>query len=143
MNQIKKTNEHPYTHYTANNYLQIPNYENKIPFSKTPELSLTNKFKTKHSELLINIPKKDIIETTNKLTDPLIDIREIQSAPLSNYKGSRKKRYSSSWDLLSSQEDINTLLEEDSQKMKNLSNNMKNHQLKFRNTSANEYAKIG
>jgi hypothetical protein len=78
-------------------------------------------------------PNPDVAETANKDARHLLYTNnhkspEIESANqprlLSNYKGSRKRR-PTSWEQLSTQEDINTLLDEDLRKIEELSKEMK------------------
>jgi len=78
-------------------------------------------------------PNLDVAETANKDARHLLYTNnhkspEIESANqprlLSNYKGSRKRR-PTSWEQLSTQEDINTLLDEDLRKIEELSKEMK------------------
>lgn len=78
-------------------------------------------------------PNPDVAETANKDARHLLYTNnhkspEIESANqprlLSNYKGSRKRR-PTSWEKLSTQEDTNTLLDEDLRKIEELSNEMK------------------
>ena len=75
----------------------------------------------------------DVAETANKDAHHLLYTNnhkspDIESANqprlLSNYKGSRKRR-PTSWEQLSTQEDTNTLLDEDLRKLEELSNEMK------------------
>lgn len=80
-----------------------------------------------------NPDSRDIAETPNKDAHHLQYTNkhkssDIESANqprlLSNYKGSRKRR-PTSWEQLSAQEDINTLLDEDLRKLEELSKEMK------------------
>ena len=80
-------------------------------------------------------PNLDIAETPNKDAHHLqytnkhksSEIKSVnQTRLLSNYKGSRKRR-PTSWEQLSTQEDINTHLDEDLRKLEELSKEMKLH----------------